>query len=274
MGARLLNTLLLCGVFGVFSSKAAADEKREFTFGVVPQQAATLLAEHWTPIFSYLSAKTGYVIRFRTAKDFPTFEDRLAKGTYDLAYMNPYHYTVFHRSPGYRVIAKEKGEKLKGVIVVRKDSPYRDIRELAGLELAFPAPTAFAATALPLAHFAQLGIRVRPNYVFSHDSVYLAVAKGLYPAGGGVQRTLDALKSEARNELRVLWETPPYTPHAITAHPRLPAAVIARLQKAMFEMHRDVEGRVLLDRIAIHGIEPAADAEYDDIRKLKLALPR
>ena len=79
------------------------------SFGIVPQQSAGKLAGLWTPILTYLSRKTGYAIHFKTARDIPTFERRLAAGDYDLAYMNPYHYTVFSRRPGYRVFAAEKG---------------------------------------------------------------------------------------------------------------------------------------------------------------------
>ena len=69
-------------------------------FGVVPQQSATKLAKQWVPLLNYLSEKTGHTIHFATAKDIPTFEQRCANGEYDLAYMNPYHYVVFHESPG------------------------------------------------------------------------------------------------------------------------------------------------------------------------------
>lgn len=266
------KTLLVVLLTALFVRTGTAEEKRALTFGVVPQQSASLLAEHWTPVFSYLSAKTGYVIRFRTAKDIPTFERRVAAGEYDLAYMNPYHYTAFHRSPGYRVFAKEKDKTLMGVIVVRRDSPYRDLRDLADKTLAFPAPAAFAATVIPLAHFRALDIPVQPKYVFSHDSVYLTVAKGIYPGGGGVQRTLDALRPEVRKQLRVLWQTPRYTPHAIAAHPRVPAAVVARLREAMLAMDGDARGRALLARIGFKGIVPATDADYDDIRALRIPL--
>lgn len=70
---------------------------------------------------------------FETAKDIPTFEQRLAKGAYDFAYMSPYTYTVLHRSrAGYTAFAKEKDKKLTGIIVVRRDSEYQDIKDLRG----------------------------------------------------------------------------------------------------------------------------------------------
>ncbi|HED14336.1 MAG TPA: hypothetical protein ENI62_11905, partial [Gammaproteobacteria bacterium] len=98
------------------------------SFGIVPQQSASKLAGLWTPILNYLGEQTGYRIRFKTAQNIPTFEQRLATGEYDLSYMNPYHYTTFHRTPGYEVFARARDKRIKGIIVVRKDSRINNLQ--------------------------------------------------------------------------------------------------------------------------------------------------
>lgn len=118
--------------------------KPTLIFGVVPQQSATQLAKLWPPILAALSENANYQLQFATAPDIPTFERRLKAGEYDIAYMNPYHYVVFHDSPGYLALAREKDKKLKGLLVVRKDSPIKSLAQLEGKTLAFPAPAAFA----------------------------------------------------------------------------------------------------------------------------------
>jgi len=102
-----------------FSTTAIA---KEYTFGIVPQQSAKKLARVWTPILQHLSQETGMKIKFSTAKDIPTFEKRLAEGEYDFAYMNPYHFTVFNEQPGYKAMAHQSDKRIKGIVVVRKDS--------------------------------------------------------------------------------------------------------------------------------------------------------
>ncbi|MEM7252850.1 MAG: PhnD/SsuA/transferrin family substrate-binding protein, partial [Pseudomonadota bacterium] len=116
-----------------------------YRFGVVPQQAAKQLARSWGPLFAYLSRKTGHRFVFATAPNIPEFERRVAAGEYDVAYMNPYHYTVFGDNPGYRALAKAMNKQIRGIVVVRADSPITSIGELDGETLAFPAPAAFAA---------------------------------------------------------------------------------------------------------------------------------
>ncbi len=254
------------------SSSHAEITGQALTFGIVPQQSAAKLARVWTPLLEHLSTLTGQRLLFRTAPNIPEFERRLANGEYDLAYMNPYHYTTFHRSPGYQAFAREKGKRLKGIIVVRADSPYKDLDELADQTLAFPSPAAFAASIITRAQFSGLGIAITPKYVSSHDSVYRSVAVGLYPAGGGVMRTLNGLEPEVREKLRILWTSEPYTSHAIAAHPRVPSDTVNTVLTAMQQLENTEQGRQLLSQINFKGIVAASDAEWDDIRKLNIDL--
>ncbi|GAB0149600.1 MULTISPECIES: phosphate/phosphite/phosphonate ABC transporter substrate-binding protein [Marichromatium] len=243
----------------------------ELSFGIVPQQSASTLARAWVPLLEALGARAGVALRFETAADIPTFERRLAQGEYDLAYMNPYHYTVFARDPGYRALARAEG-RLRGVLVVRADSPLREVGSLQGATLAFPAPAAFAASVLIRAELAQRGIAFTPRYVASHDSVYRTVSVGLYPAGGGVVRTLEALDPPRRAELRVLMTTQGYTRHAFASHPRVAPEVVARVREAMLGLAADAEGRALIETLGMPRLVAAEDGDWDDVRALGIDL--
>ncbi len=253
-------------------SLQAAEEQQVLSFGVVPQQAANKLARKWGPIFQYLGEKSGVEIRFKTAPNIPEFERRLSKGEYDLAYMNPYHYTVFGDQPGYRAFAKQKNKQIKGIMVARKDTAMKDLHDLDGSSLAFPAPAAFAASILTRAYLKEIGVDFAPKYVKSHDSVYRAVAKGLFPSGGGVVRTFNNTEPEIRDQLKIFWTTKPYTPHAFAAHPALDSELVMRIQDAMLGMNSDPKADRLLKSINFKGIEKASYGDWDDVRALKIDL--
>lgn len=242
------------------------------SFGVVPQQSAKKLAALWTPVLQYLSQQTGLELRFTTAKDIPEFEKRVLAGEYDLAYMNPYHYTVFCQTPGYQAIAKEADKVIKGIFVVGKDSPINSLEQLNGATIAFPSPAAFAASIITRAKLRQSGIEFTPKYVSSHDSVYLNVQRGFFPAGGGIMRTLNNTAPEVRSELRVLWTTPGYTSHAIAAHPRVELATRQKIVQAMLAMSQDPQGKALLAKLNFKGLEEAEDKQWDDVRALNIDL--
>jgi phosphonate transport system substrate-binding protein len=270
------NTFLLISVLVLAWVPTAHCETppHHISIGIVPQQSPGELARLWTPVLKYLEEKTGLTLQFETAKDVATFDQRLKEGKYDIVYANPLMYTaLLHSRLGYEAFAREKDRTLTGLIVVRKDSRYKSLADLAGSELAFPSEAALAASILPRAYLDKQGIAFTPHYVGSHDSVYLAVAKGLYAGGGGVAHTLEMQPGPVKDQLRVLWTGPSYPPHPFAAHPRVPAEAVKRLQAAMIAMNKDVAGQEILKPIDFKGFMLTSDADYDVIRSLGYKLP-
>ncbi len=280
MTKRLIYFLFLTLILSPVVAEEATNKdesltktKPQITFGIVPQQSAITLAKNWGPFLTYLSQQTGYEFIFRTAKNIPEFEQRLLSGEYDVAYMNPYHYTVFSQKPGYTAFAKQKGKRIRGILVVPSDSEIKELQQLHGQVLAFPSPAAFAASVIPRSSLTQMGIDFTPQYVSSHDSVYLNVSRGFFTSGGGIERTFNNTDAEVRNNLKVLWRTPGYTSHAFAFHPRLTVSEKEIVTRAVLSLNESESGKALLKRINFkQGVEQAEDSDWDDVRALDIKL--
>ena len=269
LGLFLAAVTIMAGMLDVYAENQN-NPKKVYTFGIVPQQSASRLAEQWGPLLEYLSDKSGIELRFKTAPSIPEFEKRFTRGDYDFSYMNPYHYVVASESPGYQAFAKVADKKIRGIFIVRKDSEISNLEGLSGATLAFPSPAAFAASILPRSELKNRGINFTPKYVNSHDSVYRGVVTGLFPSGGGIVRTFNLVNPDVRDKLKVLWKTPGYTPHAFAAHPRVPDDIVKRLRAAMIEMGDYERGRTLLNVLGMKKLEAAKDGDWDDIRQLNI----
>lgn len=260
LGAALLSVLAI---------GSANASKPTLTVGIVPQQSATQLARVWVPFLSHIGDQAGVALEFATAKDIPTFEACLAQGAYDLAYMNPYHYTTFHDVTGYQAIARQAEKRLRGIIVARTDASIDALAQLDGAEVAFPSPAAFGASVIPRAEMRNSEINFTPVYVKSHDSVYRSVAAGLYPAGGGVLRTFGNIPDDLREQLQVIYQTEEYTPHAFAAHPRVDGRHVSAIAGALAGVHETAPAA--LQPLGMSGIQLSSDSDWDDIRSLGLA---
>jgi len=265
---KIIKRILL--VYLLVCNSVVLAEIKTLSFGVVPQQSAKKLAKLWLPILQHISQEVGVKIRFKTASSIPIFEQRLAKGEYDLAYMNPYHYVVFHEKSGYKAFAKQTNKHIKGIIVVHKDSDIKDIKQLQGATLAFPSPAAFAASLLTRDYLKTQGIEFQPKYVSSHDAVYFNVAKKIYPAGGGIFRTLKSTKANILKQLKVFWVSKPFTPHAFAARSELSEELVSRIQQGFIKLNNTEQGKKLLAGLKFEGIESASDNNWNDVRALKL----
>jgi len=236
----------------------------ELSFGIVPQQSAQKIAQTWSPLLNELSRQLHIQVRFHTAPNIPEFEKRLSRREYDIAYMNPYHYTLYSGDKGYSAIAKAKNKKIQGFVLVRKDSHFQSLEDLKDLTIAFPAPAAFAASVLPRAELLSRNIPFEAAYVQNHDSVYINVVRGRYAAGGGVTRTLKGMPIDIQNQLRILWKTNTFTPHAIAVRTNLPDTLTQRIQSALVTLV-DTEQ---LAPLQVEGFTLATDSDWNDVRAL------
>ena len=203
LNRKRLSSGLLVIIISFCSSIIAG----EYTFSVAPQQSASKTVKIWSPVIQYLNTQTGHHFKLMVYKSIPDFKRALMTGKPDLSYMNPYHYIVFHQKQGYQPLVKAKQKKIKGILVVKKDGSIQNATQLSGAKLAFPSPGAFGASRLTQDWLKQQGVNFTPVYVRSHDSGYLNVVQGRFPASGGVLRTLNNMPSEIRKKLRILHTT-------------------------------------------------------------------
>jgi phosphonate transport system substrate-binding protein len=80
------------------------------------------------------------------------------------------------------------------------------------------------------------------------------------------------MPADVREQLRILWKTPGYTPHAFAAHPRLSAEIVKRTADALISMDTNEEGAKLLKNINFNPIGPARDQDWEDVRGLGIDL--
>ncbi|MDP2195953.1 MAG: phosphate/phosphite/phosphonate ABC transporter substrate-binding protein [Rhodocyclaceae bacterium] len=249
----------------------AGEGGRVYTFGIVPHYEARRLSAIWRPILDALQQETGLRFSARIGNSIATFEQEVIGGQFDFAYMGPYHQVMSEKSAGYLPLVRDIGANIYGVLVVRKDDPIGDVKELAGKVVALPAPNAVAASMMIRADLEnKFGIRIVPRYVHTHESVYLNVVLGQAAAGGTQQKTLAEMPPAIREQLRVLYKTAEVTAHPVSAHPRVPPAVRQQVQDAFLRLGETPQGKALLATIPYKQVGVASRADYEPIRRMGL----
>ncbi len=239
------RALLLAIAFG---AAPAARGEEAYTFSVVPQFEQRKLFSIWKPLLDELEKRTGFKLNLVGTADIPEFERRVEEKRFDFIYTNPY-LVVREKSSGYIPLVHD-AEPLRGILVVAKDSPVREVKDLDGKLLAVPSPNALGASMLLRSELKRVyHISMRLLNARSHSSVYLHVVNGLADAGGGVEKTLREQKPAIRENLRILYSTGEVPSHPIAAHPRVPEAAREKLRSALFELAATPRGKTLLSAI-------------------------
>lgn len=268
--ARLALGVLWLLAAGVLATTAQAEAPRTYTLGVVPQFEQRKLFSIWKPIVDELARRTGLDIRLTVTLTVPEFEGVLEKGGFDFVYANPYHIMRVAESQGYIPLVRDR-EPLRGILVVRQDSPIKRLEELAGKTLAVPSPNALGASLLIRADLSRLyNTQMTMVNVQTHSSVYLNVLNGLTDAGGGAEKTLAEQDPAIREGLRILYTTRPMPSHPVAAHPRIAPEIRERLRKAILEMAATPAGKALWNEVPMYAPVSASIEDYLVMRKLGL----
>lgn len=247
----------------VVAAPAAAEN---YTFGVVPQFEQRKLFATWKPIVDELARRSGLNLRLATPLTVAEYERNLAAGTYDFVYVNPYHVIRMTERQRYVPLVHDKAP-LRGIVVVRKDSPLTSPNELDGKTLAIPSFNALGASLMARADLERLfGAKVKPLVVNSHSSVYINVANGLADAGGGVEKTLRQQDQSVQDLLRILYVTREMPSHPVAAHHRVPAEVRERLKRAFLELAASESGKAMLAAVPMTEVVPTSFQDYLPMR--------
>jgi len=266
--SRMLRAALamLCLMSGM-----AAHAVPTLSVAIVPQFPLEQISTAWTPVLERITRSTGIRFKLKAYDTIPHFEAGFLRGEVDVAYMNPYHAVMAHKAAGYIPVIRDSQQRLTGLLVVRKDSPIRQLADLNGATIAFPAPNAFGASLYMRALLTEReGIHFKSVYVKTHTNVYRHVLIGRAKAGGAVRNTLEREPAEVRDQLRVLYETPAVLPHPVVVHPRVPVQVRLALQAAFLELAGRKDAKAMLAGIQIPAPTRATYADYASLEQLNL----
>ncbi len=261
----------LLGLLVAWFSSLTGVHAETYSFAVVPQFPVVEVFRSWRPLLDALEAETGHKFELKTSENIPKFEASFLAAEPDFVYMNPYHMVMAYRAGGYIPLVRSS-EALSGILVVRKDSSIRELSELKGSTIAYPAPNAFGASLYMRALLAErFKIPTEPVYVQTHVNAYRAVIRGDNPAAGGIRSTLDREPAEVQDKLRVLYETPATASHPVAVHPRVNASVRTMVRNALLKMAKTEAGSKLLDGVSLEALVAADYAkDYAPLEALRL----
>ncbi len=239
-----------------------------YSFGVLNQRSATLTAQYWNPILDYVSSKTGITLTLKMGKDVAETYAMTGRGEFDFLYSN-HTFTHDNAGAGYKVILRPNEDAIQGQIVVAETSPLKNLSELRDKEVGFPSKSAFVAYSVPMDYLLRQGIKVTPAFGGNQEGVMAQLKIGSVVAAAVNSRVMRDYAERTGFRYRALWTSTDYLNLPISAHPRVPAAVVQRVQQVMDKMDDNPEGLAVLKASAQvirqappYGFRSASDREY------------
>ena len=244
-----------------------------YPFGVLNHRSVTHTAEYWNPILDWVSKKSGVPLILKIAKSANETSDMAARGELAFVYSNHF-FTPGREKLGFRVLARQAGEGIRGQVVVRADSPARRLADLASQTVAFANPYGFTGYFVPYDALLEAGVQVELWFAGSQEVAISQLKHGKVAAAGVNHQVMADYARREGFEYRVLWQSEPYYDLAVMAHPAVPEQDRQAVRAAFVAMKDDPEGQKVLAEVAARlklpaprGFVAATDADYDAYRR-------
>ena len=249
--------------------------RKAFIVGVHPYLNSKKMFSSYRPILDYLEKRLdGAEFRLETSADYAQYNVKLYRGDFHFSLPNPFQ-TYNSLQKNYRVIAKMKPDSVfRGIFVARKDRHLQKVSQLKGEAISFPAPTALAATMMPLYYLYEHGLNVTKDiekrYVGSQYSSILNAYSSETITGATWPPPWESWVKEnpqKAKEMEVVWQTEPLINNGFVVRKDVDSKLATAVASELVALSSSIEGKSVLEDAGFAGFEYANDAAYDVVAK-------
>jgi phosphonate transport system substrate-binding protein len=266
--------VFMAALITIDSRPAAA----EIRLGTVPRLSAAELQVMYSPLAEYLAKETGEKVALVIPKDFEAFKEAVKTGKMDIAFANPLIYVQVKEKTNVEPLALssevKSGTRLRGIIIVRKDSGFSKVQDLKGKKFVFVDKDSAAGYVFQMLLLNKAGLDVDKDisllpFAKKHDNVTAAVFNKTADAGGIREDELDKAKDKLDiAQLRILAYTDYFPNWPMFATAKLNPGLSAKVKAALLKLKpNDPQNEKILGPARLTGFVPVVDKDYDDLRK-------
>ncbi len=291
MIARAMTTALVAGALFagmcIGGSTAKAADPETLSIGVIPFEEIQLTADKFKGVVEAIEKGTGKKVEWHFPTSYASLIEAQRRGFVHIGYYGPESYVRANEVSEGKIEAfaqamwggghyRKKENGYRSFIIVKSDSPYKEIADLRGKSLALVSAASTSGNLVPRVEVGQnLGKKISSHfgsvfYAGSHTAAALAILAGKADAAAVADVTLDwAVDKKEFDEktFRIIWQSSllPLDPFAWRKD-LLSDDLKKKIVTALLDMQNTPSGKEFLRKTRSDSIEVASDKNYDGVR--------
>jgi phosphonate transport system substrate-binding protein len=246
--------------------------------GVLPDQGRDQLIDRYAPLAEYLAEELSVPVKIRVPRSYDHLLELFHDKEVDLAYFGGITFVQANLQSGaVPLVMRDVDAKFTSYFIVRTGETAKNIRDLAGRRLGFGSRQSTSGHFMPRYFLLQSKILAEDFfgdiiYSGAHDRTALLVRDGKADLGVANSAVIDSMIEDGRlrsNEIRVLWETPPYADYVWSLRPGFNESFVNRLRDAFLGLSRqNVRQAKILERLGAQIFIPAGTSDFSQLKAL------
>ncbi len=261
----------------------SGDESRDKAYlkvavGSIISAQETVVYYH--QLLEYIAEKLGREIQLVQRKTYDEINQLISTGQIDLAFICSGPYASGRDELGFEALAmpRVRGSHLyQSYLIVNNDGPIQKLADLRGKIFAFSDPQSNTGKLVPTYWLSKAGEKPetffgKTIYTYSHDNSIMAVAMSLVDGAavnGQVWEYYNQRNPVFTSKTRVIKNSMPFGNPPVVASSHLPDQTKDRIRGLLLNMHREPEGKKILNELMIDGFIAPKEESYDPILAMK-----
>jgi len=240
--------------------------------------------EYYKRLLDYIGRKLAMRINFIDREGYAEVNSLLKKGSIDMAFICGGPYVDGHDEFGLEllVVPQIDGKVVYySYIIVGKDSKIESLEGLRGKTFAFVDPMSNTGRLMPT-YILQEELHEKPEnffkeclYTYAHDKSIKAVAHGIVD-GAAVDSVIweymNKKSDKHTKETRIIKISSPCGMPPVVVRPSLDTTLKMKIKSVLLNMHKENDGREILEGMFMDKFVEVGDSNYDNIRKIKASI--
>jgi len=247
----------------------------ELKIGLIPEQNVFKQLRRYQPVGEYIESKTGHKIKFTILSRYGNIVESFYRKKLDGAFWGSFTGAMAIKKINIQPVARpmnlDGSSSYHGYIIVRKDSGIENVSDMKGKRISFVEKATTAGYIFPMAYFREKGVKninkYFKEYFFagSHDAAIVQVLDGhsdIACAKDTIYNMLAQENPRIKDELTVLARSAHVPSNGLGLRAELPLGVKGEIKDALLEMHRDPEGKVILNKFGAKQFIETSEKDY------------
>lgn len=252
--------------------------------GRIPFTNSSEMVRQHEGLMKYLKEELGVKeTRLVTAGNYEGILGKLDRGEIDIGWLGSLAYVDNKEKFKLKPLVKPvrfKTTSYRGIIITRGDSGIKNLVDLKGKKFAWVEKESASGYSFPKSLLYEAGIDpdkdfAEASFLTKHDAVVYNVLLGKFDAGACYDDARLTLKDQEKiSELTILATTQDISNEPIVCRDDLPADLVEKIKSAFLKLSYEnpVHRMILQSCTDVQGFVPAADSDYEYVRKVNALL--